>query len=123
MPSDDRHWGICDNPQARHRRRQPERMPIPQYVLQMAFEETIPVVKEARVELNLGQRDLKIWMLVADITDEFIMRPAGLRRVSGRGAPCAATELRTGASEKRDHRPSVNAAATESRRNGQPVRW
>jgi hypothetical protein len=31
--------------------------------------QTIPVMKEALVELTLGQRFLKIWVFVADITD------------------------------------------------------
>jgi hypothetical protein len=34
---------------------------------------TIPVVKVALVKLTLGQWALKIWVLVADITDEFIL--------------------------------------------------
>jgi hypothetical protein len=34
---------------------------------------TISVAREALVELTLGQRALKIWVLVADITDEFIL--------------------------------------------------
>jgi predicted aspartyl protease len=43
------------------------------YVLQTASGETIPVVKEAQVELTLGRRTLRIWVLVADITDDFIL--------------------------------------------------
>jgi hypothetical protein len=35
----------------------------------------IPVVKEALVELTQGQRALKIWVFVADITEEFILGP------------------------------------------------
>jgi hypothetical protein len=34
---------------------------------------TIPVVKEALVQLTLGLRALNICVLVADITDEFIL--------------------------------------------------
>jgi hypothetical protein len=34
---------------------------------------TIPAVREALVELNLGQWALKIWVIVANITDEFIL--------------------------------------------------
>jgi hypothetical protein len=34
---------------------------------------TIPVVKEALVQLILGQQALKIWVFVIDITDEFIL--------------------------------------------------
>jgi hypothetical protein len=44
------------------------------YVLQTAFGETTPLVKEALVELTLGRLALRIWVLVADITDEFILR-------------------------------------------------
>jgi hypothetical protein len=38
----------------------PERRPGPQCVLQVGSGRTIPVVKEALVVLNLGQRALKI---------------------------------------------------------------
>jgi hypothetical protein len=34
---------------------------------------TIPVVREALVELNPGQQALMIWVFVADITDVFIL--------------------------------------------------
>jgi hypothetical protein len=34
---------------------------------------TIPVVREALVEVTLGQQALKILVFVADITDEFIL--------------------------------------------------
>jgi hypothetical protein len=51
----------------------PERKLRRPYVLQTASGETIPVVKEARVELTLGQRTLGIWMFVADIKDDFIL--------------------------------------------------
>jgi hypothetical protein len=40
--------------------------------LQKASRETISVVKAALVELTLGRRSLRIWVFVADITDEFI---------------------------------------------------
>jgi hypothetical protein len=43
------------------------------YVLQMASGETILIVKKARVELALGRRTLRIWVFVADITDDFIL--------------------------------------------------
>jgi hypothetical protein len=45
----------------------------------MALGETIPVVKEALVELTLGRRALKIWVFVAGITKEFILRLNVLR--------------------------------------------
>jgi hypothetical protein len=41
--------------------------------LQTASVETIPVLKEALVELTLGLRTLRIWVFVAEITDEFIL--------------------------------------------------
>jgi predicted aspartyl protease/flagellar motility protein MotE (MotC chaperone) len=43
------------------------------YVLQTASGRTMPVVKEARVELTMGRRTLRSWEFVADITDEFIL--------------------------------------------------
>jgi hypothetical protein len=52
---------------------QPERNPSRAYVLQTASGETIPVLKEALVELTLGQLALRIWVFVAEITDEFII--------------------------------------------------
>jgi hypothetical protein len=50
----------------------PERKPSLPYVLQTASGETIPVMKEAHVELTPGRCTLRTWELVADITDEFI---------------------------------------------------
>jgi predicted aspartyl protease len=43
------------------------------YVLQTASGETIPVVKEARVELTIGRRTLRSWVFIAYITDDFIL--------------------------------------------------
>jgi predicted aspartyl protease len=51
----------------------PERKSNLPYVLQTASGETIPVIREARVELTLGRRPVRIWVLVADITDELIL--------------------------------------------------
>jgi hypothetical protein len=48
-------------------------MPIRSYVLKIASGETIPVVKEALVELTLGRRALSIWVFVTEITDELIL--------------------------------------------------
>jgi hypothetical protein len=39
----------------------------------MASGDTIPVLKEALVELTLGRDALRIWVFVAEITDEFIL--------------------------------------------------
>ena len=52
---------------------QPEKKPSRACVLQTASGETIPVLKEALVELTLGRRALRIWVFVADVTDEFIL--------------------------------------------------
>jgi hypothetical protein len=41
--------------------------------LQVGSGRTIPIVRGALVELTLGQRALKIWVFVTDITDEFIL--------------------------------------------------
>ena len=52
---------------------QPERKPSRAYVLQTASGETIPVLKEALVELTLGRQALRTWVFVAEVTDEFIL--------------------------------------------------
>jgi hypothetical protein len=52
---------------------QPKKKPSRAYVLQTASGETIPVLKEALVELTLGQRALRIWVFIAEVTDEFIL--------------------------------------------------
>jgi hypothetical protein len=52
---------------------QPERKLSRAYILQTASAETIPVLKEALIELTLGQRTLRIWVFAAEITDEFIL--------------------------------------------------
>jgi hypothetical protein len=52
----------------------PERELSRPYVLQAASGETIPVVKEAHVELTMGLRTVRSWVFVADIKDEFILR-------------------------------------------------
>jgi predicted aspartyl protease len=51
----------------------PERELSRPYVLQTASGETIPVVKEARVELTIGRRTLRSWVFVADIADDFVL--------------------------------------------------
>jgi hypothetical protein len=40
----------------------------------MASGEIIPILKEALVELTLGCSVLKIWVYVAEIMDELILR-------------------------------------------------
>jgi hypothetical protein len=39
----------------------------------MASRETLPVLKEATVELTLGQCPLQIWVFSTEITDELIL--------------------------------------------------
>jgi predicted aspartyl protease len=51
----------------------PERELSQPYVLQTASGETIPVVKEAHVELTMGRRTLRSCVFVADIADDFIL--------------------------------------------------
>jgi hypothetical protein len=51
----------------------PERKPSRAYVLQTASGETLPLLRETLVELTLGQRALRIWVFVAEVTDEFIL--------------------------------------------------
>jgi hypothetical protein len=51
----------------------PERELSQPYVLQTASGETIPVRKEAHVELTMGQRSLRSWVFVANIKDDFIL--------------------------------------------------
>jgi predicted aspartyl protease len=51
----------------------PERKTNLPYVLQTASGETIPVMREAHVELTLGRRPLRIWVLCANTTDELIL--------------------------------------------------
>jgi hypothetical protein len=105
----------------------PERELSRPYVLQTASGETIPVVKEAHVELTIGQRTLRSWVFDADITDDFILGLDILRayytsvdigrrvlqlgrdEVPVREAPTASVLKRT--------RP------TENRRNGRRVCW
>jgi hypothetical protein len=45
----------------------------------MASGETIYVLKGTLIELNLTRSALKMWVLVAEITDEFILRLHVLR--------------------------------------------
>jgi hypothetical protein len=47
----------------------PEGKPNLSFVLRTASGETIPVMREAHVEVTLGRGPLRIWVLVADITD------------------------------------------------------
>jgi hypothetical protein len=92
----------------------PERRPGRQCILQVESGRTIPIVKEVLVELTLGQRTLKIWVFVAEMTDEFILGldilwAYSLQRISGHGMPCAVTGPGRGASERSAYSVGVNA--------------
>jgi hypothetical protein len=50
-----------------------ERRPGQQCILQVGLGWTIPVVEETLVKLTLGQWVLKIWVFVADITEELVL--------------------------------------------------
>jgi hypothetical protein len=52
---------------------QPERKPSRAYDLQTASGETNPVLKEALVELTLGQWTLRIWVFIVEVTYEFTL--------------------------------------------------
>jgi hypothetical protein len=105
----------------------PERELGRPYVLQTAFCETIPVVKEARVELTTGRHTLRSWVFVADITDDFILGLDILRAYDA-SVDIGRRVLRLG----RDEVPVREAPtasvlkrtqATENRKNGRPVCW
>jgi hypothetical protein len=67
MSCDHRHWGVRDYSQAGRKEAEST------VGLTTASGETIPVVKEVSVELNLGRHTLRIWGFMANITDEFIL--------------------------------------------------
>jgi hypothetical protein len=41
----------------------------------MASGQTLPTLKEAFIKLNLGRCQLTSWVFIANIMDEFILRP------------------------------------------------
>jgi hypothetical protein len=105
----------------------PERELSRPYVLQTAFCETIPVVKEARVEVTTGRHTLRSWVFVADITDDFILGLDILRAYDA-SVDIGQRVLRLG----RDEVPVREAPTasvlkrtqpTENRKNGRPVCW
>jgi hypothetical protein len=105
----------------------PERELSQPYVLQTASGETIPVVKEAHVELTMGRHTLRSWVFVADIKDDFnlgldILRAHDAsvdigRRVIRLGQDEVPVREAPTASELKRSRP------TENRRNWRPVCW
>jgi hypothetical protein len=105
----------------------PESRPGRQRVLQVGSGRTIPVVKDVLVELNLGQQVLKIWVFVADITDEFIMGLDILRAYED-SVDVRLHVLLLGQEEvpvRETHTTPVLALSrpTESYRNRRPVCW
>jgi len=52
---------------------QPERKPSRACVLQTASGETIPVLKEALINLTLGWQAVRIWVFIAEVINEFIL--------------------------------------------------
>jgi len=105
----------------------PERELGQPYVLQTASGETIPAMKEAHVELTLGQRTLSSWVFVADIADEFILG-LDLLRACDASVDIGRRVLRLGQDEVpvRDAPTAAVLKRTrpaENRRNEQPVRW
>jgi hypothetical protein len=105
----------------------PGRRPGRQCVVQVGSGRTIPVVKEALVELTLGQRALKIWVFVADVTDEFILGLDILRAYDA-SVDVGRHVLRMG-QEKVPVREAPTASVlsrsrpTESHSNRRPVCW
>jgi hypothetical protein len=51
----------------------PERQPNPSLTLQTVSGEALSILKEAFVTVILGRRPLKIWISIADITNELIL--------------------------------------------------
>jgi hypothetical protein len=51
----------------------PERQTKKHFTLQTVSGEALPIIKEVFLTLTLGRRPLKIWVFVADITNEFIL--------------------------------------------------
>jgi hypothetical protein len=51
----------------------PERQPNQRFKLQTVSGEALPVLKEVFLTLSLGRRPLKIWVFVANITNDFIL--------------------------------------------------
>jgi hypothetical protein len=51
----------------------PERQLNQRFTLQTVSGEALPILKEVFLTLTLGRRPLKIWVFVADISNEFIL--------------------------------------------------
>jgi hypothetical protein len=93
---------------------QPERKLSRPYVLQTASSETIPAVREASAEQTLGRRTVRIWVFVADVTDEFILE-SDIRRAYDASVDVGRHVLRLGQEEvpvRSAYGVDVNAVAT-----------
>jgi hypothetical protein len=104
----------------------PERDLCQPYLLQTESGETMPVTKEAHVDLTLGQRTLNSWVFVADIKDDFILG-LDIRRAHDASVDIGRRLLRLGqdevpAREAPTASESKRTRPTENRRNEQPVR-
>jgi hypothetical protein len=89
--------------------------------------ETMPVVKEAHVELTMGQRTLRSWVFVADIKDDFILG-LDILRANDASVDIGRRVLRLGQDEvpvREAPTPSElkRARPTENRRNWRPGCW
>jgi hypothetical protein len=51
----------------------PEREPNPGFTLQTVSGEFLPISKEVLLTINLGRRPLRMWLFVANITDELTL--------------------------------------------------
>jgi predicted aspartyl protease len=105
----------------------PERELSQPYVLQTASGETMPVVKEAHVELTMGQRTLRSWVFVADMADAFIMG-LDILRANDASVDIGHRMLRLGQDEvpvreAPTQSESKRARPTENRGNWRPVCW
>jgi hypothetical protein len=105
----------------------PAREPSRPYVLQTVSGETIPVVKEARVELTIGRRTMRSWVFVTDIKDDFILG-LDILRAYDTSVDLGRRVLRLGQDEvpvRESPTESVlkRTRATENRRNGRPLCW
>jgi hypothetical protein len=105
----------------------PERELSQPYVLQTASGETLPVVKEAHVELTMGRRTLRSWVFVADIADDFILG-LDILRAHDASVDIGRRVLRLGQDEVPEREtPTVSVLKrtlpTENRRNWRPVCW
>jgi hypothetical protein len=73
MPDDSEHRSYVTVARPDITVRWPERQPNQRFSLQTVSGEALPILKEVFLTLILGRRPLKIWVFVADITNENIL--------------------------------------------------